>query len=120
MNVHAIAARRDLLAEQDRTAIAEGREVAELVTGVGLRDRPPAFGQGIAGENRGAFRTLERLRLESKHGRKRPVENDEARLADRRGCRMRVEELRQLRVGVLEAPACHRDHDSGPEIRTSR
>ena len=67
LNVEAIAGRRDLLAEQDRTAIAEGREVAELVTGVCLRDRPRAFGQDIAGENRGAFRTLERRRLESKH-----------------------------------------------------
>ena len=67
LNVHAIAGRRDLLAEQDRAAIAEGREVAELVTGVRLRDRSPAFGQGIAGENRGAFGPLERLRLESEH-----------------------------------------------------
>ena len=114
LNVHAIAGRRDLLAEQDRAAIAEGGEVAELVTGVRLRDRSPAFGQGIAGEDRGAFGTLERLRLESKHCRKRPVERDEARLADRSRCRMRVEELRQLRVGVLEAPACHCDHHSGP------
>ena len=57
LNVDAIAGRRDLLAEQDRTAIAEGGEVAELVTGVRLRDRPRAFGQGIAGENRGAFGT---------------------------------------------------------------
>ena len=57
LNVHAIAGRRDLLAEQDRAAVAEGGEVAELVAGVRLRDRPPAFGQGIAGENRGAFGT---------------------------------------------------------------
>jgi hypothetical protein len=41
LNVQAIAERRDLLADQDRTAIAEGREVAELVTGVRLRDRSP-------------------------------------------------------------------------------
>ena len=114
LNVQAIAGRRDLLAEQDRTAIAEGREVAELVAGVRLRDRSPAFGQGIAGENRGAFGTLERLRLESEHRRERPVERDQARLANRSRCRMRVEELRQLRVGVLEAPACHADHHSGP------
>ena len=45
LNVHAIAGWRDLLAKQDRTAIAEGGEVAELVAGVRLRDRSPAFGQ---------------------------------------------------------------------------
>ena len=65
MNVHAIARRRDLLAEQDRTAIAQSGEVAELMTGVRLRDWSPTFGQGIAGEDRGAFGTLERLQLES-------------------------------------------------------
>jgi hypothetical protein len=94
LHVHAIAGRRDLLAEQDRTAVAEWGEVAELVTGVRLRDRATAFGQGIAGENRGAIVTLERLRLESKRGRKRPVEGDKARIADRSRCRVRVEELR--------------------------
>ena len=107
LDVQAIAGRRDLLAEQDGAAVAEGGEVAELVTGIRLRDRPRAVGQGIARENRGAFRALERLRIEPEHRRQRPVEGDEARLADRRRCRVGVEELRQLRVGVLEAPACH-------------
>ena len=113
LDVDAIAGRRDLLAEQDRAAIAEHGEVAELVTGVRLRDRSAAFGQGIAGEDRGAFRALERVRLEPKHGRQRPVERDEPRLANRSWRRMRVEELRQLRVGVLEAPACHGDDHTG-------
>ena len=113
LNVDAIAGGRDLLAEQDRAAIAEGREVAELVAGVRLRDRPRAVGHGIAREDRGAFGTVERLRLEPKPRRERPVERDQARLADRRRGRRRVEELRQLRVGVLEAPACHADHHSG-------
>ena len=107
LNVHAIAGWRDLLAQQDRTAIAEGGEVAELVAGVRLRDGSPAFGRGIARENRGAFGTLERLRLESEHRRERPVERRQARLANRSRCLMRVEELRQLRVGVLEVPASH-------------
>ncbi len=105
--------RRDLLTEQDRAAITESGEVAELVTGVRLRDRSSTFGQDIAGEDRGAFRALERLRLESKHGRQRPVERDQARLANRRWFRRRVEDLRQIRVGVLEAPACHGDHHTG-------
>ena len=58
-------------------------------------------------KKRRAFRTLERHRLESKHCRKRPVERDEARLAHRSWRRMRVEELREVRVGVLEVPASH-------------
>ncbi len=64
LHVEAIAGRRDLLAEQDRPAVAEDREVTELVAGVRLRDGPPAFGQGIAGEDRGAFGPLERFRVE--------------------------------------------------------
>ena len=83
LNVQAITAGGDLLAEQDRAAVAERREVAELVTGVRLRDRAGAIGQDIAGEDRGAFPTFEGVRLESKHCGKRPVERDQARLADR-------------------------------------
>ena len=55
LNVHAIAGWRDLLAKQDRAAVAERREVAELVTRVRLRDGSPAVGHGIASEDRGAF-----------------------------------------------------------------
>ena len=107
LDVQAIAGWRDLFAKQDRSAVAEGREVAELVAGVRLRDRSRAIGHGIAGENGSAVGTRERLRLEPEHRRERPVERDQARLANRRRCRIRVEKLRQLRVGVLEAPACH-------------
>ena len=107
LDVQAIAGWRDLFAKQDRSAIAEGREVAELVAGVRLRDWSRAFGHGIAGEYRSAVGTGERLRLESEHGRERLVERNEPRLANRRRRRIRVKELRQLRVGVLEAPACH-------------
>jgi hypothetical protein len=107
LNVHAIAGWRDLLAKQDRTAIAESSEVAELVAGVRLRDGSPAFGHSIARENRGAFETLERLRLESERRRERPVESGQTRIANRSRCRKRVEELRQLRVGVLKVPASH-------------
>ena len=116
LNVYAIAGWRDLLAKQDRAAIAEGSEVAELVAGVRLGDGSPAFGHHIARENRGAFGTLERLRLESEHGRERPVESGQARFANRSRCRMRVEDLRQLRVGVLEVPACHVTIIAGAQI----
>ncbi len=94
-----------LFAEENRTAVAERGEVAELVTGVRLGNRPCAFGQRIPGEYCGALGTLERVRLEAKHRRERPVEGDEPRLANPGWCGLRVEELRQLRIGVLEAPA---------------
>ncbi len=101
LNVDAIAARRDLLAEQDRAAIPESGEIAELVTGVRLRDWPATFGQGVAGEDRGAFGTVEHIRLESKRGRQRPVEGDQARLTNHGWRRSRIEELWEVRVGVL-------------------
>jgi hypothetical protein len=110
LNVQAIAGRRDLLAEQDGATVAEGGEVAILVTGIRLRDRPPAFGQRVAGEDCRALGTLERLRLESEDRSQRPVERDKTRLPDRRWRRLRVEELRKLRVAVFEVPACHCDH----------
>ena len=54
-DVAAPAGAVDHLAEQERAAVAElRREAAELVAGVGLRDRLGAFGQRVAGEQRGA------------------------------------------------------------------
>ena len=84
LNVEAIAGWRNLLAEQDGAAIAKAGEVAELVTRIRLRDRSSTLGQHIAGEDRGALWTLERPRIESKHGGKRPVKRHQARLANRR------------------------------------
>jgi hypothetical protein len=72
--VEAHARRRHLLAKQNRAAVAERGEVAELVAGVGLRNRSGAGGQHIAGEDRGSRRTIERRRIESHHGGERPVE----------------------------------------------
>ena len=46
-DVEAIARRRDLLAEENRAAVAEGGEVAELVTGVRLRDGRPPSGRAL-------------------------------------------------------------------------
>ena len=105
----AVAGRRDLLAEQDGTSVAKRREVAELVTGICLRDRPRAVGQGIARENRWRLPALSSASgVEAQRCRQRPVERDKARLAHGRRRCVRVEELRKLGVGVLEAPASQR------------
>ena len=47
LNVHAIAGWRDLLAKEDRAAIAESREVAELVPRVRLRDGSRTSGMAL-------------------------------------------------------------------------
>jgi hypothetical protein len=52
LDVHACAGGRDLFAEQDGAAVAEAGEVAELVSGVGLRDRPRAVGQAYCRRRR--------------------------------------------------------------------
>jgi hypothetical protein len=59
LHVHPRAIGRDLLAEQDGAAIAEAREVPELMPGIRLRERPGAVGQGVAGEDRRAGRRVE-------------------------------------------------------------
>src|SRR6185436_7471374 len=72
LDVDAVAGRGDLLAEEDRAAVAERGEVAELVAGVGLGDGRGALREGVAAENRGAVRTVERVRVEPERDRERP------------------------------------------------
>jgi hypothetical protein len=86
-------------------AYRQDREMAELMPGVRLPEWASAFGRDIAGKHRSAFRALERLRVESERCRQRPVERDQPRIADRGWGRFRIEEARQIRVGVLETPA---------------
>ena len=69
LDVEALAGRGDLLAEQDGAAVAEHREVAELVAGVGLGDGPGAVGQGVAGENGRARRPVQGFGVEAEVGR---------------------------------------------------
>ena len=93
----------DHLAEQHRAAVAElRREAAELVPGIGLRDRLGAFGQRVAGEQRGAGVTGQRRDVEAELLRERLVE--EQRLRRRRGLRAprHREALEVAGVGVFE------------------
>ena len=65
LDVAADAVGVDHLAEQDGAAVAELRhEMAELVAGIGHRDRVGAVGEPLAGEDFGAFRAVEPVRIE--------------------------------------------------------
>ena len=80
---HAVAV--DDLAEQDGAAVAELRhEVAELVAGIGKRDRLDAMGDAVAREDLHALGARQRLGIEAELAGERGVELDQARRGDRR------------------------------------
>ena len=80
---------------------------AELMTGIGHRDRLGVVGELIA---RKQGRRLERDRgVEPKFLGQRGVEHDELRIRHGRGCNAPIEARRQAGVGVLKTEA----HDSG-------
>ena len=51
--------------------------MAELVAGIGHRDRLGAVGDALAGQDLGAFRALERVGIEPEMDGERPVQLDE-------------------------------------------
>ena len=66
LDVAADAVGVDDLAEQDGAAVAELRhEMAELVAGIGHRDRVGAVGDALAGEDFGALRAVQPVRIEA-------------------------------------------------------
>ena len=65
LDVAADAVLVDDFAEQDGAAIAQlGHKMPELVAGIGHRDRVGALGDALAGQNLGAFRAIEQVRIE--------------------------------------------------------
>ena len=106
LHVHAAAVRGDLLAEQDGAAVAEAGEVAELMAGVGLRQRLRAVGQGVAGEDGGAGRRESSAATSSPSAVASTVlKTTNCGSSTGVGADPRVEQRRQIGVGVLEAPA---------------
>ena len=98
---HAVAV--DDFAEQDRAAIAElGHEMAELVAGIGHRDRVGALRDPLAGQDLGALGAVEQVRIEAEMHRQRPVQLDQARGGDRGRHHAGEKARRQRRIGVLE------------------
>ncbi len=78
------ATRVDDLTQQQRPTIAEPRRVAaELVSGVGHRDRGRSGRCDVAGEDRNAVRRPQRLGVEPELGGQRMVEEQQPRLRAR-------------------------------------
>ena len=103
LNVAAHAFGVDHLAEQDGAAVPELRdEMAELVAGIGHRDRIGAVGDPLAGEDLGSLGALEQVRIEAEMDRQRPVQLDQARRGDRGRRHAGEKARRQRRIGVLE------------------
>ena len=102
-DVAAVARAVDHLAEQQRAAVAElRREAAELVAGVGLRERLGAVGQRVAGEDRGAGGAVQRGEVEAELFGQRLVEEQRLRRRRRLRAPRHGEALEIAGVGVVE------------------
>ena len=105
LDVHQPAVRSPVLAEQDGPAVAEHGEVAELVPGVRLGDRPRTRRRLLAGEHCREGVRRERPQVEAEFAGQPVVQDCHPRLTHpgRRGGG--VEGGRQPRVSILEPPA---------------
>ena len=93
----------DHFAEQNGATIAQlRREAAELMPGIGLRDRLRPFRDGIAAEDGRAFCAFEGCRIDPQALRKRSVYANEARTGNRRRLQPGEKALGQARIGVVE------------------
>ena len=93
----------DDLAQQDGPAVAELRhEVAELVAGIGERDRFGARRDAVAGQHLDALRTGEPRRVEAELAGQRLVQLEQARRRDGRRREPGIEPLRQAGIAVVE------------------
>ncbi len=103
LDVAADAVLVDHLAQQDGAAIAELRhEMAELVAGIGHRDRVGAVGDAFSGKDLGALRGRQQVRIEAEMEGERPVQLDQPG-GGHRGRRHPGKEVgRQRRIGILE------------------
>ena len=103
LDVAADAVPVDDLAEQDGAAVAElGHEMAELVAGIGHRDRIGALGDALSGEDFSAFRALQHVGIEPELDGERPVQLDQPGGGDGGRGHAGEKVRRQRRIGVLE------------------
>ena len=94
------------LAQQDGAAIAQLRhEVAELVAGIGQRDRLGTRRDAITCQDGHTLRRRQRFGIEAELGGERRVELDQAGRRDRRRRKARVKALRQAGIAVVERQA---------------
>ena len=110
-DVAAQAGAVDHFAEQDRAAVAElRREAAELMPGVGLRDRLGAFGHLVAGEDIGAGGAGQRRDVEAELIGERRVEEERPRRRRRFRAPRDREALQVAGVRVLETEGSEGSH----------
>ena len=103
LDVAADAVPVDDLAEQDGAAVAElGHEMAELVAGIGHRDRVGAVGQALSGEDFGPFRAIQHIGIKAEMDGQGPVQLDQPGGGDGRRGHAGEKVRRQGRIGVLE------------------
>ena len=103
LDVAAHAVLVDHLAKQDGPAIAElGHEMAELVAGIGHRDRVGAVGEALSGEDFSPFRALQHIGIEAEMDGQGPVQLDQPGGGDGGRGHAGEKVRRQRRIGVLE------------------
>src|SRR6185312_7319577 len=103
LDVAADAVLVDDLTEQDGPAVTElGHEMAELVAGIGHRNRVGAVRQALSGEDFGPFRALQHVWIEAEMDGQGPVQLDQPWGGDRRRGHAGEKGRRQGRIGVLE------------------
>ena len=85
-----------------------GTKLPELVAGIGHGDRLGASGNRLAGQDFGALRGLQQVRIEPELDRQRPVQLDQPGRGHRGRRDPGKEAVRQRRIRVLEGEMdCH-------------
>ena len=105
LNIEAATIRREVLPEKNRPPVTQHGEVAELVTGISLCDRGRAIGNRISRKNRRSLAGVESVGIQAQRARQRVVENRQARLAHGHRISLRIKNLRQPFVGMIESPS---------------
>jgi hypothetical protein len=104
LDVDEPAGRRPVFTQQDGAAVTEHREAAELMPGIRLRDRSGTARQVLAREQgRGRFRRHD-AEVETEFVRQPVVQHRHPRRPHRGRLGRGEEDVRQPRVGVVEAP----------------
>ena len=109
LHIPALTPRRDLLTQQNRPPIPERREVSVLVSRISLRERHRTRRQHVPRKNlrrpTRALRTRPRRRCQPQLLRQFCVQHHNPRRPHRRRAHRHMQQSRQLRIRMLQAPA---------------
>ena len=89
--------------------------MAELVAGIGHRDRVGALREALSGEDFGPFRALQHIRIKAEMDGQGPVQLDQPGGGDGGRGHAGEKVRRQSRVGVLEREMDGHDRKIGPQ-----